>query len=342
MTRDALEAALRGADLTRRLLAFARRQPLQPRRADVNALIAEITKLLARTLGEDIEIELDRAPDLWSVVVDPVQLEAAITNLANNARDAMPNGGRLIIATRNGHIDAEHAALSLDVAPGDYVIIEVTDTGTGMTPEIQGRIFDPFFTTKEPGKGTGLGLSMVFGFIRQSGGHIGVYSEVGSGTTLRLHLPRGHHDGVEPGEHRVAATNPGGNETILVVEDNAKLLAVVVKQLNELGYRVLAADHARAAMAILDGVEPVDLMLTDIVMPGGTNGIDLAHAAAERRPLLKVLLTSGFPEARLSGPSILQRGRRLLSKPYRKDELARLVREILDEPAPGITPSDAA
>ena len=339
MARDALDAAMRGADLTRRLLAFARRQPLQPKRADVNALIADITKLLARTLGEDVEIEFERAAGLWPVVVDPVQLGAAITNLANNARDAMPDGGRLIIATRNIHLDADYAALHLDATPGDYVVIEVTDTGTGIPPELQSRIFDPFFTTKESGRGTGLGLSMVFGFLRQSGGHVTIYSELGSGTTFRLHLPRGSASGAEPRDVATAPLRKGAGERILVVEDNAQLLAIVVKQLSELGYAVRAAEGPRAAMAILDGEAPIDLLLTDIVMPGGTNGVDLAQEALRRRPGLKVLLTSGFPETRLSGPGILWAGRRLLSKPYRKDELARLVGETLDDPAPGGMPA---
>jgi PAS domain S-box-containing protein len=336
MAKDALDAALRGADLTRRLLAFARRQPLQPRRSDVNALIVEITTLLGRTLGQDIEIQLDRAPDLWPVIVDPAQLEAAITNLATNARDAMPDGGRLVITTRNGRLDEDYAAQHADATPGEYIVIEVSDTGVGMPPDTLSRVFEPFFTTKEQGKGTGLGLSMVFGFMKQSGGHINVYSELGSGTTFRLYLPRAtpHVAATAAAENAPALPLPRGGERVLVVEDNPKLLSVVVRQLTELGYEVLAAESAPAALGILSKESKIELLLTDIVMPGGMNGMELAQDAVRRWPRLKVLLTSGFPEARLGGKARLAPGCRLLSKPYRKDELARLVRTSIDEPRP--------
>jgi PAS domain S-box-containing protein len=331
LVRDALESALRGADLTRRLLAFARRQPLQPERVDINEVIGAIVRLLTRTLGENIAIELSLAPNVWPVRIDRAQFEAAIANLATNARDAMPRGGALLIDTRNGHLDAAYAARHSDVTPGDYVVVEVSDSGTGMPPDVLSRIFEPFFTTKEQGKGTGLGLSMVFGFMKQSGGHITVHSEPGKGTTFRLFLPRQIESSATSDNRSEQPAPPGGTETILVVEDNAGLRRIVVRQLREAGYRVLEAADAEAAMTVIDSPEPIHLLLTDIVMPGAMDGHDLAQVAATRRPGLRTLLTSGFPDARLgaSGPRC---GARLLSKPYRKQDLRRAVREVLDEP----------
>jgi nitrogen-specific signal transduction histidine kinase/CheY-like chemotaxis protein len=328
LTGEALDAALRGADLTRRLLAFARRQPLQPERADVNALIAGIVKLLERTLGEQIQITLDLNPDTWPVVVDPAQLESALTNLATNARDAMHGGGQLIIVTGNRSLDADYTSQHAEVEPGDYALIEVSDTGTGMAPEVASHIFEPFYTTKEPGKGTGLGLSMVFGFIKQSGGHINVYSEVGIGTTFRLFLPRADA-GAEAGGTVVPATLVRGNgETVLAVEDNTSLRRVVVRQLTELGYRVLEAEDAQTALRVLES-EPVDLLFSDIVMPGGTSGYELARTALSGCPAIKIVLTSGFPEQKIAGDANAP-NLRLLSKPYRKDELGRILRDVLD------------
>jgi two-component system CheB/CheR fusion protein len=334
LTREALDAAFRGADLTRRLLAFARQQPLRPQHVDVNELVSGITRLLRRTIGEDVEISLDLAAELWPVVVDPAQLEASLTNLATNARDAMADGGRLMIVTANRTLDADYAAQHAEVAPGGYVMLEVSDTGCGMTPEIMHRIFEPFFTTKSRDKGTGLGLSMVFGFIKQSGGHIGVYSEPGIGTTFRLFLPR------------MAATVPtieeivttplllhGRGESVLVVEDNEALRRVVTRQLGELGYRVLAAENAAAGLELLDR-QSIDLLLTDIVMPGGINGRELARRARQRWPEIKIVFTSGFSEARLNGDAgPLAACTPLLSKPYRKEDLASAAREALDRVA---------
>jgi signal transduction histidine kinase len=325
---EALNAALRGADLTRRLLAFARRQPLQPARTDVNELIGGIVKLLGRTLGEEIEITLDLNPDLWPVVVDRVQLEASLTNLATNARDAMPGGGQLIIVTGNRALDADYAAQSREVQPGEYAMIEVSDTGTGMPPETASRIFEPFYTTKEQGKGTGLGLSMVFGFIEQSGGHINVYSEVGIGTTFRLYLPRADADAEASPAGSPTGLVRGDGETVLAVEDNASLRRVVARQLGELGYRVVEDEDAQIALRLL-GEERVDLIFTDIVMPGGTSGYEIADRVQSRWPQIKIVLTSGFPENRANGDPTA-RGLRLLSKPYRRDDLARIIREVLD------------
>jgi signal transduction histidine kinase len=326
---EALGAALRGADLTQRLLAFARKQPLLPERVALNELIRGLAKLLQRTLGEQIEVQLKLDPELWHVTVDPFQLEAAITNLSTNARDAMPRGGRITIATKNHHLDRDYAAQHAEVEPGDYAMIELSDTGTGISPDLLSRIFEPFFTTKERGKGTGLGLSMVFGFIKQSGGHVSVYSELTKGTTFRLYLPRSLR--TIDGPRRAAITQPtrGGTETVLVVDDNIKIRQVVFKQLAQLGYRVLVGENAPAAIAILDGPETIHLLFSDIIMPGGMDGFDLARAAAKRRPEIKVLLTSGFPEGFGDAAKTVP-GCRLLTKPYRRADLARILRDLLD------------
>jgi PAS domain S-box-containing protein len=326
---EALEAAWRGADLTRSLLAFARRQPLRPARIDINELVSNTVRLLQRLLGEDIDVSLNLAERVWPVMADPAQLEASLANLATNARDAMPKGGRLIITTANGHLDAEYAAAHTDVTPGDFAMIEISDTGSGMSAEIANQIFEPFFTTKEPGKGTGLGLSMVFGFMRQSGGHINVYSEPGAGTTFRLYLPRAAAEAAERDVADAAPAARGTGETVLVVEDNLAMRRVVLRQLRELGYRVLECDHAAAALELLER-EPVDLLLTDIVMPGGLDGVELARLARERWPALKVVLTSGFPQARVNGNHDVLGNLPLLSKPYSKDELAGVLRAALD------------
>jgi PAS domain S-box-containing protein len=325
---EALNASLRGADLNRRLLAFARRQPLQPRQVDLNELVVGMMKLLSRTLGEHIEITLSTANDLWALNVDPTQLESALTNLAVNARDAMPGGGRLTIGTRKASIDQEYADTHTDVSPGDFVVLEVSDTGTGIPPEVLAHVFEPFFTTKEKEQGTGLGLSMVFGFVKQSGGHIEVYSEVGIGTTLRLYLPRADE---APAEARptLTAAMPRGHETVLAVEDNEGLRRVLVRQLADLGYRVLEAANAQAAIEILGRDEKIDLLFTDIVLPGGMNGADLARSVVTMRTDMKVLFTSGFPEGAFGPDNALPPGAILLGKPYRKDELARRLRESL-------------
>jgi PAS domain S-box-containing protein len=325
---EALDAAWRGADLTRRLLAFARRQPLRPARVEVNELIADTARLLRRLLGEDVEITLDLADGVWPVVVDPAQLEASLANLATNARDAMPRGGRLIIATANKQLDADYVATHTDATVGDFAMIEVSDTGCGMSPEIQRQIFEPFFTTKSVGKGTGLGLSMVFGFLRQSNGHVNVYSEPGVGTTFRLYLPRAA--GAATRETVDARPVPQGTgQTVLVVEDNVGVRRVVGRQLRELGYRVVESDSAAAGLQVLQR-EAIDLLFTDIVMPGGLDGFELAQLARGRWPALKVVLTSGFPQSRLDGDGALLGSLELLSKPYRKEDLAAALRTAFD------------
>jgi len=325
---DSLEAAIHGADLTQRLLAFARRQPLTPQRIELNELVAGITKLLSRVLGENIAITLDLDPKLWPVVADPAQLEAALTNLATNARDAMPNGGGLRIVTRNQRLDADYAAEHAEISAGDYAMIEVSDTGSGIAPDALERIFEPFFTTKDQGKGTGLGLSMVYGFMKQSKGHINVYSELGIGTTFRLYLPRAEEDRKAAATLGATPQRKGHGETVLVVEDNASLRRVAVRQLRELGYRALEADNAESAVAVLER-EPVDLLFTDVIMTGVTTGIELARMARERWRGLRVLLTSGFPEVKANGAAQPVEAR-LLNKPYRREDLAKALRETLD------------
>ena len=332
LVQGAIGAALSGSELTRRLLAFARRQPLQPEQVNLNELVDEITKLLGRTLGQDIEIKLDLDRSIPAVHVDRVQLETAIANLANNARDAMAQGGRLLIATRTAFLDQDYAAHHPEVVAGKYVVVEVSDSGTGMPSEIMAHIFEPFYTTKAPGKGTGLGLSMVFGFMKQSGGHINVYSEPGRGTTFRLYL-RPASETSATDEVEAPPLQPGGVacETILVVEDNPKLREIVVKQLTGLGFQVLEADNAKRALDMLAMQRKIDLLFTDIVLPGEMDGCALARDVLSRLPHLKVLLTSGFPGARLTDIQSLGTSVRLLSKPYRKEDLARTVREALTD-----------
>ena len=328
----ALEAALKGADLIRRLLAFARRQPLQPRRVDVNDLVRKLTSLMQRMLGEHIKIELDLAGDVWPVVVDPAQLETSLANLATNARDAMPQGGRLRIATANRYLDEDYAAQHAEVAAGDYAMIEATDTGTGIPSHLLPRIFEPFFTTKAQDKGTGLGLSMVFGFIKQSGGHINVYSEEGVGTTFRIYLPRVRGDALATAVAPGKTTTAGKGEVVLIAEDNADVRRLAALQLMSLGYRVLEATDVAAALQALES-NHVDLLLTDIIMPGGRSGYDLAHAALARWPSLRIVLTSGFPDTMGRDEPALAK-LPMLNKPYRKDDLARALRQALDGPHP--------
>jgi PAS domain S-box-containing protein len=331
LSAAALEAALSGAELTRRLLAFARRQPLQPEEVDVNALLGGITKLLGRTLGEDIKITLDLDPATKPIFVDRVQLETAITNLANNARDAMPAGGQLIVATYNGYLDRDYIEKHFEVESGEYVTIEITDTGQGMAPEITERIFEPFYTTKGLGKGTGLGLSMVFGFVKQSAGHINVYSEPGRGTTFRLYWkPSASSSQLALVDAPPLQPQYTNEATILVVEDNFKLRALVLKQLEANGLRVLEAGNAQSALDVLKAEPKVDLIFTDVVLPGDMDGYALARAIHEGYPDSKIIMTSGFPGLRFNETE-LANSLPLLSKPYRKQDLIRIVREVLDE-----------
>jgi PAS domain S-box-containing protein len=330
-----LQAAERGADLTRLMLAFSRRQPLQSASVDVNDLIRNTTRLLNRTLGEDISIAVRAGTDVGPALVDAAQLETALLNIAINARDAMPEGGTLTIATGGAELDADYTAHHPGVAPGAYVQIEIADTGMGMPPEVVERIFEPFFTTKAVGKGTGLGLSMVYGFMKQSSGHVSVYSEVGHGTVFKLFLPL-----AQQAQARAALSGPvaeqpsrhSGSVVILAVDDNPDVLATVVVQLQGLGYRVREADSARSALEILDSAERIDLLFTDVIMPGGLDGKELASKARARRPDLKVVFTSGFPGTATGPGTKFDDGDVLLNKPYRKHELAMAVEGVLTAP----------
>ena len=326
---QALRAAERGAALTHRLLAFSRQQMLVTRSVDFNRLVGDMDELLRRTLGEHVEIDLRLASDLWPALADSGQVENSLLNLAINARDAMPEGGKLTIETGNVHLDDDYASNNAEVAPGDYVMMAVTDTGTGMPDDVLAHVFEPFFTTKEVGKGTGLGLSMIYGFAKQSGGHAKIYSEVGHGTTVRLYLPRLTTES-KPEAAAAAPPRKGGGETILVVEDNPDVRRLVVRQLRDLGYEVIEAANGPQALQILDGGGSIDLLFTDVVMPGGMTGRQLAEAAKTRRPDLKTLFTSGYTEDSILRLGKLDPGVRLLSKPYRKHELATRVREALD------------
>jgi PAS domain S-box-containing protein len=323
------EAADRGAELTAHLLAFARKQPLQPRETDVNRLIVESAKLMRPTLGEHIEIESRLMGSLWTALVDPSQLSSALLNLAINARDAMPGGGKLTLETTNVMFDDSYAAAKGDVQTGNYVMIAVTDTGSGIPEAIRDRVFDPFFSTKGVGKGTGLGLSMVYGFVKQSGGHIEVHSEEGRGSTFKLYLPQAASTPLQVAAQPSMLGTEGGNETILVVEDDPLVRAYVITQLQSLGYDTLSAANGVEALAIADRGVAFDLLFTDVIMPGGLNGRQLAAEMALRRAPLKVLFTSGYTEDAVIHHGRLDSGVLLLAKPYRKRELARMLRLAL-------------
>jgi PAS domain S-box-containing protein len=323
------EAADRGAQLTRHLLAFARRQPLQPVEVDVNSLICEAVNLLRPTLGEPVEILPQLAGDIWKALMDAGQLTTAVLNLALNARDAMPNGGKLMLETRNVHLDEDYASMNSEVVPGDYVMISISDTGTGIPAAYLEKVFDPFFTTKEIGKGTGLGLSMVYGFVKQSGGHIKIYSEEGHGTSVKLYLPRSTAEASTATAAVRSSPIEGGHEVILVVEDDQLVRKSVVAQIESIGYTALAAAGASEALDIIDQTAKIDLLFTDTIMPGGMNGRQLVDEALKRRPALKVLYTSGYSEDVVVHQGRLDPGVLLLVKPYRKTELARMIRVAL-------------
>ncbi|MCM2563739.1 PAS domain S-box protein [Lutimaribacter sp. EGI FJ00013] len=329
MAEMTANAALRGAELTNRLLAFARQQTLEPQVLDVSQLIQGMDSLLRRTLPENIGIEIVRSGGLWKAEIDPGQLEAAVLNLALNARDAMPEGGALTIEIANAALDDEYVASELEIEAGQYVLIVVTDTGHGIPPETLGRIFEPFFTTKDVGNGTGLGLSMVYGFVKQSGGHIRIYSEIGEGTAFKLYFPRS-----QAKEGGVLLKNTdrqiiGGEETILVVEDDGLVREHVVAQLKGLGYRVFQASAGPEALEILQQVPEIDLLFTDVVIPGGMGGRAVADAARQLHPGIKVLFTSGYTENSIVHNGKLDPGVELLSKPYRREQLAMKLRKVL-------------
>jgi two-component system CheB/CheR fusion protein len=332
--REILNSALSGAELTRRLLAFARKQPLQPRPTELNTLVPTHVAMLRRTLGETIQIAMKLAPNLWLTHADPSQIGDALLNLALNARDAMPHGGSLTIETGNVHLEVPDVGEHTEMTVGDYVVLAVTDTGTGMPRDVIERATEPFFTTKPPSTGSGLGLSMIYGFARQSGGHLTIDSEIGVGTTVRLYLPRAADD-LAPvsGESESDVPGPRGTETILLVDDNTTLLDVTRRHLVALGYQVSTAESGPAALAILRSGARFDVLLTDVVMPEGMSGYDLAEAARHLQPELKVLFTSGYAGGVVAEDGGQPNGRDMLPKPYRQRELARVVRAVLDQDA---------
>jgi PAS domain S-box-containing protein len=349
---EAIDAARKGSDLTHQLLAFARQQDLEPRDVGVNGLVQGMAPLVSRTIGENIELKVDVMDGDPHTLIDPSQLESAILNLAINARDAMGNNGRLTIETQPAYLDAEYTAKNPDVTPGQYVMVAVSDNGCGMSAELQEKVFQPFFTTKAPGKGTGLGLSMVYGFIKQSGGHISVYSEVGHGTSVKMYLPRRTRpvDSVTASGPEIKAVDtpatiinelveavaepiaqPARRPKILVVEDQEAVRAVACGFLEDFGYDVIEAGDGFQALAQLQENDDIDLMFTDVVMPGGMNGFDLAQAAQSLKPLLKIVHTSGYPK----GAMVHQDEPRfkngfIIMKPYRREELQKIIRDALE------------
>ena len=328
LIEHAIDVAVRGGQLVQRLLAFARRQMLAPKLVDVAGVVDGMVPLLKRTIGESIDIKGMHDAGIWAVVADPSQLESAILNLAINARDAMPGGGSLTISAANVTIDAEMAPIYPDLKQGDYVLISVADTGTGMTPEVVSRAFEPFFTTKAVDKGTGLGLAMVYGFLRQSGGTAKIYSELGHGTTIHLYLPRA---GKTEQTQAVAPETkaPRGSERVLLVEDNAEVREVARTMLENLGYRVVTATDGTAALALVDRGEAFDILFSDVVMPG-MSGIELAKELRRRRPRLPMLLTSGFASPVAVRDEVKAEGMPFLAKPYRRIALASKIREVID------------
>ena len=332
----ALEAVRRATRLTERLLAFARRQPLEPKAIDVNQLAGGVCELLRRMVGENIALETVLAGGLWITQADVNQLENAILNLVLNARDAMPNGGKVTIETGNAHLDDAYVRkLAEPVKAGQYVMISVSDTGAGMDATTLERAFEPFFTTKGIGKGTGLGLSQVYGFVRQSSGHVAIYSEVGEGTTVKIYLPRYHGEEEVVEESRGSANDRKslGAETILVVEDDEALRLYTVETLGDLGYSVVAAANAAAALEIIGRGPEIDLLFTDIVMPGGMNGRQLADEAIRQKPKLKVLFTTGYTANAIVHHGRLDPDVELISKPFTYESLGRKIRTILDTKA---------
>ena len=333
-TMAAMTAAQRAASLTQRLLAFARRQPLDPKRVEGNRLIADMEELLRRTLGPGIDLEIVLAGGLWPTLCDPNQLESAILNLAINARDAMPGGGRLTIETGNAFLDEAYAlGQGGEVRPGQYVMLSITDTGSGMTPEVAARVFDPFFTTKPIGQGTGLGLSMLYGFVKQSEGHVRVYSELGQGTTFRLYLPR-QRGGVEADDPVMIAAAASGRaedgQTVLIVDDEPTVRMLVVETLRDLGFNALEAGDGVMALSILESTAAIDLLVTDVGLPG-LNGRQLAEEARRMRPDLRVLFITGYAHnAAIGSGGLLEPGMEIVTKPFALDILAAKIREMTE------------
>jgi PAS domain S-box-containing protein len=329
---NALHAVDRAAQLTSQLLAFARRQPLAPQVVNLSRLVGDMADLLRRTLGEAIEVETVVAEGLWNTVADPAQVESALLNLALNARDAMPEGGRLTIEIANASLDEAYVQGLPDVRSGQYVMMAVSDNGHGMSETVKVRVFEPFFTTKSEGKGTGLGLSMVYGFVRQSNGHVQIYSEVGQGTTVKIYLPRSRQAEIPPAPAPEASHAHGESRTILVVEDDPAVRAATTATLAELGYTPLEAEEAEGAVTLLESGLAVDLVFSDVVMPGPLKTREFAERVRALRPGVPILFTSGYTENAVVHHGRLEEGVNLISKPYAKSELARRIAQLLDAP----------
>ena len=331
--QNAILAVGRGSRLTGQLLAFARRQALEPKSVDLGRVIRDMSDMLRRTLGENVQVETVIAGGLWNTLVDPNQVENTVLNMAINARDAMPDGGKLTLEVSNAFLDDAYAAAHAEVTPGQYVMLAVSDTGTGMTPEVVARVFEPFFTTKAEGKGTGLGLAQAYGFTKQTGGHIKIYSEVGEGTTIKLYLPRTRREADQP-DTTAGLPVEGGDEHILVVEDDEGVRAAVVDMLTEMGYRISRSENAESALVLIKNEVP-DLIFTDVVMPGAISTREFTRLAQEMHPGIKVLYTSGYTQNAIVHNGKLDDDALLLSKPYRKDELARKLRSVFAGTARG-------
>ncbi len=330
LLKEARDAAMLGSKLTDQLLTFARRRHMDVQVVELSELVVNIADMLRRTLGQHITLSTSLAPDAWPTRADPGQFQSAIVNMAVNARDAMPNGGKLVIETRNILIDDEHATVQPELQPGQYVQLSISDTGTGMPPELCDRVFEPFFTTKEKGRGTGLGLAMVYGFVKQCGGHVTIYSEVGLGTTINLYLPRA--DARKGDTQPIAAerdAEPGARGTILAVEDDERVRKLTVRRLTGMGYQVLEAANGPAALDILARGEHIDLVFTDLMMPGGLSGREVANRARQLRPGMKVLLTSGYAEELMHGADLQREQLKVLRKPYQQADLAAALRDLL-------------
>jgi PAS domain S-box-containing protein len=327
LLKDAQDAAMLGSKLTDQLLTFARRRHMDAQVIQLNDQVIGITDMLRRTLGEHVMLSTSLARDVWPIRADPGQFQSAIVNMAVNARDAMAQGGKLVIETRNMVLDAHHADFHPEIKPGEFVQLSICDTGSGMPPEIRDRVFEPFFTTKEMGHGTGLGLAMVYGFVKQSGGHVTIYSEVGHGSTFNLYFPRvdGLITEVSPGTK--GPTDPAARETILVVEDDERVRQLTITRLKLIGYQVLEASDGPKAIDVLSQGHAVDLVFTDLVMPGGMSGREVAARARQLKPGIKVLLTSGYAEELVHGDEREQL--KVLRKPYHQAELIAVLREVL-------------
>jgi PAS domain S-box-containing protein len=329
LLKEAQNAAALGAKLTDQLLTFARRRHMDAQVIQLNELVVSITTMLRRTLGEHIALSTSLARDLWLTCADSGQFQSAIVNMAVNARDAMPGGGKLVVETRNIVFDADHGDFQAELPRGEYVQLSISDTGTGMVPEIRDRVFEPFFTTKEMGHGTGLGLAMVYGFVKQSGGHIAIYSEAGHGTTFNLYFPKAHDDSAAASSvRRRGPADPNAREIILVVEDDERVRELTIRRLRMIGYKVLEASDGPTALEILRDNAEIDLVFTDLIMPGGLSGREVAIRARQLKPGLKVLLTSGYAEELVQGDDLQREKLPVLRKPYKQADLVSALRDV--------------